>query len=1028
MFLSKLSIKNHVLVVMVTLALILFGLIAVKTLGVELIPSVDVPVVTVTTIYPGADAKTIEEEVVKKVEDEIGILNGIDQLKSIVVDNVGIVVVKFKDGVKTDTAVQDVRDKVEFVKKSLPDDVETPVVEKMDVNANAFLSIILKAPAGENLSVVTEIARKKIKERISAISGVGKVEMYGGREREIKILLDPLKMGSQNIPPIALVQMIKSASIKIPAGSIKMKEQTEDVSVKADGTVETVNELSEIPLIKNSDGSTLKVRDFARVVDGLQEEESASFLDLTPAIGMDVKKQGKVNVVALAKNVKSELKKIKKELPDGYSVEVIGDTTPFTEGAVSGSNFDIFLGAILAMIVVLLFLMNKRAALIILVSLPTSIIGTFFFVKAMGFSLNFMTTLALSLSVGLLTDDAIVVIEAIVRHLKEGKSKIKAAVEATDEVGLAVISAELALISVFGPTTTMDGVVGQIFKEFGITVVIAILISLVVSFTLTPLLSSFMLKNEKSGHVVFKLMEKLLLKLETAYSKAVLVVLKYRMITFITAIGLFTLGILAAGQLKTEFMPMVDMGVFTIKFELPPETSIERSKEVTREVIETISEFNWEKNAYSSIGASSTKEKSVITVKVTLNDSNNRKISTSAAVDETRKKLSYMKEKYDAEIYFLSRDESMAGGSPIELNLLGDDFETLDRAGETVIEFMKKDGGFADIMSNNKGFKKELKIRFDHSKMTDLGVNSAESVATLRYLISGVKVSEMDNPGGEKDEIKVYLDDPYKDIEHIKNIPLRSNSMQGIKLSDVADLSYGSAIVKINRYNKRRNIAVTASVAPGYDLGNQMSKLKAFASGNLPAGVSFEEGGDAEMMSESFQSLIMALLIAVFLIYIVLASQFNSFIHPFTIMSALPFAMTGAMLTLYFTKLELSVLSFIGIIMLMGIVTKNSILLVDYSLKMIRNGFDVQTALVKACKTRLRPIIMTTGATIMGMIPVVVSAAEGAEMKRSMGWAVMGGLIFSTMVTLFIVPVIFSYFNKFTAKRNIEREKEIAAM
>ncbi|HPS30860.1 MAG TPA: efflux RND transporter permease subunit, partial [bacterium] len=465
------------------------------------------------------------------------------------------------------------------------------------------------------------------------------------------------------------------------------------------------------------------------------------------------------------------------------------------------------------------------------------------------------------------------------------------------------------------------------------------------------------------------------------------------------------------------------------KVELPPETSIERSKEVTREIIEQVSLFEWEKNAYSSIGASATKEKSIITVKVSLQSKKDRSVSSLEAIDQVRQKLSYIKDKYNAKLYFLSRDESMSSaGSPVELNLLGDNFETLDKAGRTVMEFMEKDGGFEDIMSDNKGFKKELKVKFDHTKMTDLGVNNAESAITLRYLLSGIKVAEIDNDSGEKDEIKIYLDEPYKSLDHIKNIPLKSTTVQGVILSDVADISYGSAVVKINRYDKRRNVKISASVAPGYDLGSQMSKLKEFVSKNLPQGVSYEEGGEAEMMSDSFKSLITVLLIAIFLIYLVLSSQFNSFIHPFTIMSALPFAMTGAILTLYITRLELSVLSFIGIIMLMGIVTKNSILLVDYTLKMIKNGHDVKSALIRASKTRLRPILMTTGATIMGMIPVVISTAEGSEMKQSMGWAVMGGLVFSTLVTLFIVPVIFSLLDRFSAKRNIERENEISAL
>jgi len=1028
MFLSRFSIKNPVLITMAVIALIIFGVFAVKSLGIELLPAIDAPYVTVTAIYPGADAKTIEEEVVKKIEDEIGVLSGIDKMNSTVVDNVGFILIVFKDNVKTETAVQDVRDKIARVKSSLPEDVEDPVVEKFDINATAFLSIIVKAPAGENPLVVTEIAKKKIKGRISAISGVGKVEMYGGKEREIKILMDPLKLNSYKIPALSLIQAIEASSVKIPAGSIKMKNGAQEISVKGDAEITDVSKFIEMLLIKNESGGSLKIKDFARVIDGFEEEESASFMDLTPAIGLDVKKQGKVNVVALAKEVRAEIETIRKDLPEGYIIEIIGDTTSFTGASVYGSIVDVVIGALLAVSIILLFLRNRKAALIVAVSLPASIIGTFLFVKIMGFSLNIMTTLALSLCVGILSDDAIVIIDAIFRHLKAGKNKIQAAMDATKEVGLAVISSELALISVFGPAVMMEGLVGKLFGEFGITVIISILISVVVSFTVTPLFASYILKEESSQFFVFRFMEKILLKTENIYVKAVTLVLKHKFKTIFTAATIFFLGLLLVGSLKSQFIPDIDMGLFTMKVELPAETSIEKSKEIIREIIEQLSLYEWEKNAYSSIGAGATKEKNLITIKITMKDRKERNVTAVEAVDQLREKFDYMKAKYGAKIYFIPRDETLSMGAVIQLDLLGNNFESLDKASRIVMDYMENEGGFKDVMSDNKGYKKELRIKFDHTKMTDLGVNSAESAITLRYLISGKRIAKIGSETGETDEIKIYLDDPYKSLEGLRNIPLRSGTAQGVRLSDVADISYDSGIVQINRFNKTRNIKISADVASGYDLGTQMSKLKKFASENLPADVSFEEGGMAEMMSDSFKYLIMALIIAVFLIYIVLSSQFNSFIHPFTIMSALPFAMTGAILTLYFTGMALSIFSFIGVFLLMGIVTKNSILLIDFTIQLMNEGMDMTSAILKSSRTRLRPIIMTASSTIIGMVPVVISTSEGAEMKHAMGWAVMGGLIFSTFVTLFIVPVIFSYFNVFTAKRNIERENEISAL
>ena len=643
----------------------------------------------------------------------------------------------------------------------------------------------------------------------------------------------------------------------------------------------------------------------------------------------------------------------------------------------------------------------------------------------MGFSLNIMTTLALSLCVGILTDDAIVVIEAVLRHIRMGKTKIQATMDATKEVGFAVIAAELSLIAVFGSTVMLEGMVGQFFKEFGVTVIFAILISMAVSFTVIPLFSSAFLKVEKKTFFIFKFMDRFLHKLDNIYAKVVSFSLKHRLGIMVIAVALLGVGFGLMGQLKSEFMPTVDMGLFTAKIELPSGTSIEKTKAVNRETIEKISDFNWGKNIYSSIGASATKEKNLITMKVTMVDRNKRSIGVMDAIDQTRNVLDEIVKKYDAKLSFVSRDESFAMGAQIQLNLLGDKFEDLTKGSKILMNFMRSEPGFKDVMSDNKGNKDEISVKFDHRKMVDLGINTAESALVLRHLISGVKIAKMDNNFGDTDEVKIYIDEPYKNIDYIKNIPLKSNKYPGIRLSDVADIRYGSSIIQIQRYNKRRTVKISADVAKGYALGTQMNKLKNFASKNLPENVDFEESGMAEEMSKSFKDLIIALIISVFLIYIVLSSQFNSFIHPFTIMSALPFAMTGAIFTLYITDIPLSIFGFIGFILLMGIVTKNSILLVDHAIQLKKEGMDITKALTESARTRLKPILMTALTTILGMVPVVISTAEGAELKHAMGWAVIGGLIFSTFVTLIIVPVIFSLLDRFSIKADPERELEL---
>ncbi len=1015
MFLSKLSLKNPVMISLLTLALIIFGFLSMKSLGVELLPSMDIPVVTVTTVYPGADAKTIEEDVVKKIEDSIGTLSDIKHIDSTALDNVGFTIITFEDYVNGALATQNVRDKVAIIESDLPEDAEDSKIEQFDINAQAVMTVILKAPSGEKLSKVTRIADKTIKNRLQSISGVGSVDIYGGREREIRALLDPLKIGQLRLSALAVLNLMGSSSIEVPAGTIKLNHESEEVTVNGFGEVETVEELRELPLLNLADG-TIRVKDIARVEDGLEEEESASMLNLTPAVALKVKKQGSVNLVQMSEDVFKVLEDVKKQLPEGYEVEISGDQSPFTKVAVSSSIDDIFMGAILAMLIIFSFLMNKRAAVIIAVSLPTSIIGTFVFVKVAGFSLNLMTTMALSLSVGILTDDAIVVIEAIFRHVKQGKTKIKAAIDAVQEVGLAVISAEMALVCVFGPTVALHGIVGNVFKEFGLTVVAAIMISVTVSFTVSPLLASVILKEEPKDFIFYRIMDKFLMGLENGYAKAVTWALRHRFLTLLTAILLFVGGMSLAGKLPTAFFPDIDRGEFDVTVELPNVSSLDHSKAVTREITEVLHEFEWESFVFSTMGGGTKKEKNLISMRVMMTPKETRTINQKDAMDQVRESLSPIAIRHQAKLSVKFAKAEGMETSPVQVNVVGNDFSKLSRAAEQLVRFMEQDGGFTDIASTDKGFKKDVRVNFNHQKMVDLGVNPAETAITMRSLIDGKKISGIMDETGEEIEIRVYVDDPYQTLDNIRNIPLMSSKGTTVKLSDVADITYGTKLVQINRLDRVRKIGIISGLNQGYDIGTQAPKMAQFAQDNFPPGVELKMAGDIENMQKSFGDLLGALAAAIFLIYIVLASQFNSYIHPFTIMSALPFALTGAIGSLFIFNQTFSMMSFIGIIMLMGIVTKNSILLVDYALQLIRGGSEVFEALVESSRVRLRPILMTAGGTMVGMMPLVLSRANAAEMKHSMGYAVIGGLVFSTCVTLFVVPVIFSLMQRFTRK------------
>lgn len=1015
MFLSKLSINRPVFIIMLTLALIAFGLMGLSKIGIDLFPNVDLPIVTVVAVYPGADSKAIENDVVKKIEDSVATLSDIKHIESFSFANVGQLVITFNDGVDVRIAAQDVRDKLAAIKETLPEDVKSPVVEKVDMNAIPILSLILKAPSGENITKMTKIADKMIKNRLQNIEGVGAVNMFGGRQREIRILMNPLSINEYNIPAMSFIQMMQGSFVEIPAGGIKMNKDKEEIVLKTNGLAKSVDQIRGTELMSFY-GSKVKIQDIAKVEDGLEEEESASFRDLTPAIALQVQKQAGSNVVKMAEDIKKELKKLEPVLPEGYSVEVVSDNSPFIKRTVKSSMEDLGLGALFAVIIIFLFLRNFRASLIVAAALPTSIIGTFLFIKAAGFTLNYITTLALSLSVGLLVDDAIVVIENIFRHMEMGKKRLAATLDATKEIGFAVLSVTLTIIAVFGPIVYMKGMIGKIFQQFGVSVAIAVVISLLVSFTLTPLLSAKLLKEESKTFFIYRWMETLLVAVENTYVKIIAFVLRHKAIVFTAAVIIFISSLALTGLLKKTFMDQMDEGDFDINIELPGESSLDQGKEVIRDVVQRVSVFKWQDYTFSTVGGGASKEKNKIVMRVKMKPLKERTTGQFDAMDETRKALDPVREKYSAKIAVNMKNEWGGGDtSPIQVSVAGSDYDAVKRDAAKMIAYMQKEGSFTEIINSDKGLRKELNININHGKMADLGVNPAESGMVLRYLFSGEKVANYKDQG-EMYDIKAYLDPAYRNLDIVPNLALRGNNGQITRLGEVASVGYGTSEIIITRLDRSRLVKISSSMTKESDLGGQIDKLKSFAKDNFDKGNRLVLGGDAEMMDESFTNLIEVLIIAIFLIYIILSSQFNSFIHPLTIMSALPFAATGAIVSLYITDMSLSIMSFIGLIMLMGLVTKNSILLVDFTIKKMEEGADAASALMQAGKVRLRPILMTTMATIFGMIPVAIATGEGVEMKHPLAWSVIGGIMFSTLITLFIVPVVFSFFDKISIR------------
>ncbi len=1019
MFLSEFSIKNPVLVIVLMIALVLFGVMGVKKMGIELFPNNDLPIMTVVAIYPGADAQTVENDVVKMLEDSVSTLSFIKHLESFSYANVGQLIVTCKDGTDIDVASQDIRDKLSRIQMSLPNEVEPPTVEKLDLQAIPVISLAMRVPSGTSPAAAAKVAETMIKDKLQNIEGVGTVNMYGSREKEIKVLLNPLTVNEYKMPMLSFVQLLKSSFIEIPAGNLKMNNSSEDIMLKVKGRLASIDAIRKSALI-NLGPNKLRVEDVATVEDALEEEESAAQVGLNPVIALQVQKQGGANVVKMAHEVKRAVADIVPRLPKGYALDIVSDNSPFIERTISSSMEELFFGAVLAALIVFLFLRNVRASFIVALSLPVSILGTFFVINAMGYTLNLVTALAFSLAIGLMVDDVIVIIENIFRHLEMGKTRLRASLDATKELGFAVISVSLTVIAVFLPFIYMKGIVGKMILPFGVTVCVAVILSLFMSLTLVPLFSSRMLKEESKNFFIYRWIEKGLRSIENKYAVMIGFVLRHKLPVFLLALLIACGGFALAPYLKQNLLDETDKGEFDIHVVLPGEASLEQGRRLAEEIVRKMEPFDWKTLTFTTIGGGTSKEKNKLIVKVRMKPLKERTVGVAQAIEETRTILQPLKEAYHADISVFAPGDagSAMSNAALQFSVSGNNEDLLRRDTTRLIDYMKQEGSFTDITTSDKGLRKELDIELDHERMSELGVNAAETAILFRYLFNGEKISDY-KEGGDMYEIKTYLDPAYRNLDTIRNISLRGANNQTVRLGDIAEVRYGVSAVVVNRLDRARIVKVEASFAHGEDLGGQIKKIEAFATQNFDKGSRILLTGKSEIIGEVVQSFVEAILVALILIYIVLASRFNSFVHPLTIMSALPFAVIGAFATLYFTGMSLSMMSFIGIMLLIALVNKNAILLVDFTLQRIGEGVATADALMQAGKARLRPIIMTMFATIFGMIPVALASGEGAEIKHPMAWSVMGGVIFSTLITLFLVPVIFSFFERFGKKESV---------
>jgi len=1029
MILSDVSIKRPVFATMLNVVLVVFGLFSLPRLAIDQYPEVDFPVISATVVYRGADPETIEQRILDPLEKAVNGIAGLDTLQSTAYPNIAQLVLKFKLDKKGDVAAQEVRDKIFAVLSELPEEAETPIIQKFDVGGAPIVNI---AVSSDTLSYgdLSRYANDTIKPALERVNGVARIDAAGIREREIHILVDRKKLSSFGLNPQDLMSAVQSQSVDIPSGKLKTDQQTWNIRVK--GKAHEAAEIANLPIQMN--GRSLRVGDLATVVDTIADEETAAYNGKTPTILLSASKQSGGNTSQVADDLRKNLDKLKTQLPAGVKLEVVSDNSIFIKGSIDAVKLDLVLGAILATLIVFVFLRDFWITLISAVALPTSVIATFAFLQSMGFTLNMMTTLGLSLAIGILIDDAIIVIENIHRHLAMGKSGEQAAKDATSEIGLAVFATTLTICAVFVPVAFMEGIIGRFFYQFGLTVAFAVLVSLFCAFTIAPMLSARLLKpgehrpKSKIGGDLYDRVETVLTWIDTKYTRILEWCLGNRGWTLLGGFLVFVLSIVLLRFVPVSFFPKEDKSQFNINLTLPEGTSLDATRLKVFDLVERVQKYPGVDKVISAIAATGDRKSNKAKLDVILIAKDKRSFSQAELIQRVRDDLGPV---YGVNGSELTVAEVGGGGGgraePLQFVFRSDDWGKLVKFSDDMRDHIAKNiPGAVDVNTTKPKTAEEYQVIIDQGRAADLEVSAAQIGGVLRALYEGDKVGEIDSNGKSVDVRLRIADQDRLSPADLGSVSLNNRKGQSLTLGSIAEIQKANAPSAIERFNGQRQITVFASFT-GKDLRSATGNIQSYINTNLPPEITVSLAGEAEIMADSIQAMIRALAIALVLVFMILCAQYESYLAPMVIMAALPLSLTGAFGSLLITGQVMSVYTMIGIILLMGLVTKNGILLIDFAMQRIREGLTVQQALLEAGPVRLRPILMTTFAAGGGMLPIAFGHGDGGEARSPMGVAVIGGLLMSTFLTLVVVPCFYSVVEEMRERLQNRRKKSAGA-
>jgi len=1036
MSLTSLSIKRPTLIVVIFTVLGLGGLVSYFSIGYELLPKMSKQLITITTIYPGAAPSEVENSVTKEVEDAVSSLEKLDNIKSQSLEGVSRVVVEFKADANINQLMQDAQRKLDGIAADLPDDAESPEISKFSTDDAPVMKLAVTAKSESR--ELYDIVKQRIVPLLSKLNGVANVGLMGGEERQIRVNIDRNKLEAFGLDAQYVLKAIQSSNLDFPAGSVK--SEASETTIRLAGKFKNVKDIEDV-VITSREGRSVFVKDVAAVIDGTRETETISRYNATGAMGLLIYKQTDANAVEVSEQVLAETEKLEKEYAGkGLDFSIAQDTSEFTLKAAEAVNHDLMLAIVLVALVMLVFLHSMRNAVIVMVAIPASLVTTYIAIYAFGFTFNLMTLLALSLVIGILVDDSIVVLENIQRHMEMGKDKRKAALDGRNEIGFTAMSITLVDVVVFLPLAMVDGLIGNILRQFSAVVVVSTLMSLFVCFTLTPLLVSRYGKlthpsRKKIGGRIILWIEKRIERLTKSYTSLLQWSLGHKRWVLLTTLGLLfgSFALVGGGFIGKEFVNMGDRGELVINLELPKDATIEQTNLKTQEAEQYILSKPEVVNVFSSMGKSNNKlsqqgERYKAELGITMVDKSKRSVNSEQFSAILKKEL---EERIEGAKITTSQVDMMGNTSeaPIQLVLYGNNIDELLSYADTVLAKMKAVPGTTAQKISIENDKPEISVKVDKEKMMALGLRMDEVGSIINLAFSGNSDAKL-TEGRYEYDITVKLDAAERQsADELKQLSFVNAAGETIRLGQFAEIERTIGPAKLERKDRISSVTISCEVT-GRPQGTVGAEIQASVETDpLPEGMTISYEGNMKQQADAFGSLGMALIASIIFVYLIMVALYNSYIYPFVVLFSIPVAMVGALLALALTMQSLNIFTILGIIMLIGLVAKNAILLVDYTNQLKEKGMNTKDALLESGRTRLRPILMTTIAMVIGMLPLALASGAGAEWKNGMAWALIGGLTSSMLLTLVVVPVMYVIIDKFKdrfAKKSGNKKQEQA--